>query len=239
MTQFADAAEIKSNGATLRAFNRLEWTLLAIASIVCGFVGVGIGQMLGIPREPHLNGSLLLGGAPLVGAIAILIAILLLMAIGSLMASFVEREAGLFCCCLGLAALAVRCGSMRPVLQYAGSTTAFATLTAEAALLTAGLVGGWIGLQMLLTRTLSRRDAKIYVAPRELKDPTRQQKLSTLGVQMLLDGNRGADPDSDRRQGPGNGGRIRCCLRGLDRGISIHRRWRRESGTGPVRWGLP
>jgi hypothetical protein len=142
--------------------------------------------MLGIPREAHLNGSLLLGGAPLAGIVSAIVAILVSLVIGSLIASFVEREAGLFCCCLGLAALAVRCGPMRPVLQYAGSPTAFLALATEAAILAVTLIAGWIGLQKVLARTLSRRDGVMHPAPKELVDATLQQKCSTLGVQMLV-----------------------------------------------------
>jgi hypothetical protein len=185
MTQIGIPAS-KTAGVTLRAFNRLEWTMLTIGSILCGVVCVGIAGMLGVPGEPHFDGSLLLGGSPIVGAIAAVCAVLVAMLIGSLAASFVEREAGLFCCCIGLATLGVRCGSIRPVLQYAPGTGVFRSLAGESVLLGALLIGGWVGLRMVLDQVMLKKDVSSnHAAPNELTKPDLQTRLSALGLQML------------------------------------------------------
>ena len=172
---------------TLEAFDRFEWTLLTLGSVACGLACIWIGSLLGIPREAHFNGSLLLGGSAVPALVAAVIAIGVSMVIGSLVASFVEREAGLFCCCLGLAAFGVRCGSMRAVLQYASGNGAFVSLAVEAILLAVIVIAGWFGIRKALDTVVLKRDTSAnHAAPNELTDATVSQKLSTLGVQMLV-----------------------------------------------------
>jgi hypothetical protein len=186
MTVLGEGA-FKTAGATLRAFDRLEWFMLAVGSVLAGFACIGIAGALGIPSEPHFNGSLLLGGAPLAAIVVAVVAIIFSMLIGSLTAWFVEREAPLFCCCLGIAALGVRCGSVRPVMQYAASSSVFASMAVEAIILAAILIGGWIGLRLLLDGFLFKKDGNsIFIAPNELADAALGQKVGTLAVQMVV-----------------------------------------------------
>lgn len=175
-------------GNTMQAFDRLEWTMLTIGSILSGFACVWIASLLGIPREPHFNGSLLIAGAPVAAILGAVVAILVSMLIGSLTSWFVEREAGLFCCCLGIAALGVRCGPIRPVLQYSTSSSVFISLAIEAAVLGTIVIAGWIGLRKVLDGVASKLTSADFTVPNEKTDATLQQKLATLGVQMLAMG---------------------------------------------------
>jgi small basic protein len=185
MTVLGQGASEKA-GATMRAFDRLEWGMLGLGSVLSGFACTWIAGLFGIPREPHFSASLLLGGAPITAVVVAIIAIGFSMLIGSLTAWFVEREAGLFCCCLGIAALGVRCGGIRPVLQYAFGPAIFIVLALEAIVLSAILIGGWIGIRRVLDRVSFQKAASTrFVVPTEKTDATLQEKFSTLGVHML------------------------------------------------------
>lgn len=166
-------------------FSNLERAVLTIASIVCGGCCLWIGDLLGIPREPHFNGSLLLGGAAVSGIIVALVGIAVCMLIGVVIAAFFTGEAALFCCCMGLAFLAVRCGPIRPVLQCASGSVVLLTLAIETAILAAILTGGWFGLDLVFKRMHAAQLPQPMPAPNESSDAQLTQKLSALGVSVI------------------------------------------------------
>jgi hypothetical protein len=174
----------KTPGGIWRAFSTAERFVLAAGSIACGFACICIGSILGVPTEPHFSGSLFAGAAPLSGIIVAAFAIAVSMLIGLLFSLLLGVDAGLFCCCMGLAALGVHCGPMRPVLQYAHGNAVLIILAIENAILGAMLIGGWFGLNWLLHRL---RPSAILnsAAPNEDTEATLSQKFATLGVQIV------------------------------------------------------
>jgi hypothetical protein len=178
------AGPIGAGLAVWAAFDNLERSVLVVGSAICGFVCLGIGSMLGIPAEPEFNGSLLAGGAPLAGIIVIAVSVSVCLAIGLFVGILLELDAGLFCCCIGLAVLGVRCGPIRPVLQYASSARILLAFAVESALLGAILIGAWFGMNWIFRR-IYPNDKVIWTAPNEVVKATLPQKLGTLGVQIV------------------------------------------------------
>jgi hypothetical protein len=167
-------------------FSNVERAVLIVASIVCGGVCIWVGNLLGIPREPHFSGSLLLGGAAASAIITAAVSIAICMMLGVVIAAFFNREAGLFCCCVGLSIFAVRCGPIRPVLQYASGPGALITLAIETALLGGLLVGGWQGLLFVFHRLHPEPAPDLnHHAPNEQHDATFGEKFSTLAVAVV------------------------------------------------------
>jgi hypothetical protein len=167
------------------ALNPIERAMLVIGSLACACISIWTGQLLGIPREPGFDGSLLASGSPVLGILVVLIALAVCLVIASLVAVMIEIESGVFCCCIGLVALAIRCGSVRPVLQYASGTSVFIAMAIELLLLAAGIFGIWF----VLTRLFDRPEAAIMIiAPNEVTDATIGQKCMTLGVQVVVTG---------------------------------------------------
>jgi hypothetical protein len=170
----------------VNALNKRQWAMLIIASILCGWADVWVGSLLGVPREPHFNGSLLEGGTPITGVLALLVAVGINFLIGSIVAGTVEADAALFCCCIGLGGFAIHCGPIRPVLQYSSGHSVFLSMAVESALLAGMVVGGWLGFTQLL-RQIGPRGLRASrpLAPNENAKAELAEKLSTLGVQML------------------------------------------------------
>ncbi len=170
-------------------FSNLERAVLAVASVLCGGVCIWVGDLLRIPREPHFNGSLLLGGAAVSGVIAVGVSIAICMAIGSLIAAFFTLEAGLFCTCIGLAFFAVRCGPIRPVLQYSTGNGTLIFLAIETVLAGGLLVAGWLGLEFFFRHLHPEPMPELdRSAPNETKDASLQQKTITIGVAVVAMG---------------------------------------------------
>jgi hypothetical protein len=171
------------------AFTHVERIFLIVACLCCGFVCISTGRLLGIPREPGFNGSLLATGAPVSGIVVLVIAIGICTAIGLFVASVIDVESGLFCCCMGLAALAIRCGAVRPVLQYASGPHVFFVMAIETAVLGGLIVAAWFVLQKLLDPTRrSAGDPLDLIAPNEMADAPTSQKFLTTAVQIVVMG---------------------------------------------------
>jgi hypothetical protein len=167
------------------AFDYVERTVLFIGSLLCAGVCLGLGSLLGIPREPGFSGSLLASN-PSVPAIMVAgVSIAICIVIGSVVAALVEAEAGLFCCCMGLAALGVRCGPIRPVLQFAQGRGVLMGLSIETAILGVLLAGIWFVSRRILDKNQSAEDLQSRVAPNEVTDATLLQKFGTLAVQVI------------------------------------------------------
>lgn len=157
MTQMIGDAPGKAVGKTWSAFSTTERILLTIGSLVALLVTLGVGKMLGVPREPAFNGSLLAGPAPVISLIVTGVVTLVAMVVGSLLAAFIEEEAGLFCGAIGLAALGVRCGPVRPVFQFASGPSVLLAMAFETIFLAAILLAGWRGLALLFGRCATKR----------------------------------------------------------------------------------
>jgi len=166
------------------SFDNIERAVLVAGSIASAGVCLWIGGLLGVPQEPHFNGSLLAGGEAVPGLIVAALSIAASIIIGVVVGCLLEVEAGLLTCCMGLATLGVRCGPIRPVLQYSHGASVLVTLAIEDALLAAMLVGGWFALRRIARRMQPAQRLQ-QSAPNEQTDATLQQKIMTIGVQVV------------------------------------------------------
>ncbi len=172
---------------TFMAFTYLEWLLLIAGSTLCAFVTRWVGEFFGIPSEPLFTGSLLSSGAPVAAIIAIVISIPVCIVIGSLIAASVGPEAGVLCCCVGLVAWSIRCGPVRPVLQYAAGPNVFLVMFLETIILAAIIFGAWFCVGMIRARIRSRGNIDLEVGgAEEIADGTISQKLQALGTQIVI-----------------------------------------------------
>jgi hypothetical protein len=189
MYQILAMVAAKSRFTAARTFTEVERVTLIIASIICGFICVYAASLLGIPREPGFNGSLLGAGAPISAIIVVAIAMAICTAVGLFVTIVIDVESGMFCCCMGLAALSVHCGSMRPVLQYTSGAAVFVTMAVESILLGILVSGVWWVLRKFLSRSMPEGNSiPVVAAPNEITDATLPQKLLTLGVQVVVMG---------------------------------------------------
>jgi hypothetical protein len=171
---------------TLEAFTNVEWTLLAVGSISCGLISNWIAAILGIPGQPGFAGSLLCGPSPVSAVVSVVVAFAVTIVIGTLIAGMVEFEAGLFCCCLGLAGLGIHCGPIRPVLQYAAGSSVYLSLALECAILGAMLFFGWMLLLKPLQLVLPGRTKQMRLPSKnEVRDPEVSDLAMALGSQVL------------------------------------------------------
>jgi len=188
MTMFGDLP-LKMAYSTWKAFTPFERAVLIICSVLCGFACLWTGDLLGVPRDPGFSGSLLASGSPISGIIVVVIALAICGVIGVLVAKIMGIESGLFCCCIGLAALAVRCGPIRPVLQYASGPSVFLALNSETALLAVIILAVWFVLGRLFKRPRNSQTGELEIAaPNEITNAPLPKKLMTLGVQVLAMG---------------------------------------------------
>jgi hypothetical protein len=165
MSQFAEvSAKMVSKSWT--AFTPVERVILVAGSMLCGFSFIWTGHLLGIPLEPGFSGSLLASTSPISAIAAVAIAMAISLGIASVFAAFIGKEAGLFCCCMGMAVLSIQCGAMRPVLQYASGPWIFVILAVETLLLGMSIFGVWVVLQKLFDRNTKSSEMKL-AAPNE------------------------------------------------------------------------
>jgi hypothetical protein len=186
MTMFGEIP-FEAAGRSWSAFTPFERAVVIIGSSLCGGVFLSTGPLLGVPREPGFNGSVLTSGAPVTGMIAIVVALSICTVIGLLVAKLIDVESGLFCCCIGLATLAIRSGPIRPVLQYADGPSVFLTLAFESVILAIFVLTVWFALRSFFKPSI-QSDGLQLVAPNEITDATLSQKLMVVGVQVVVMG---------------------------------------------------
>jgi hypothetical protein len=182
-------APLRTSGAVWGAFNHVERAVVIAGSVLCGFACVLTGQLLGMPREPGFNGSLLASGAPASALLVILLALAFCTVVAFVVTALIDIQSGLFCCCMGLAWFGIHCGPMRPVLQYAGGPGVFISMGLETTILGAAIVGIWLLLKTAVDR--SRRSATgelNLAAPNEIVDAPTSQKVLTTAVQVVVMG---------------------------------------------------
>jgi small basic protein len=179
------AARLSRNA--FESFTMLEWVMLIVGSAACGLCAVWIAGLLGVPAVPGFNGSLLASSSPLLGVFIAIVAMVIGIFVGSFFTASVQSDAGFFCACLGLAGLAMRSGPIRPVLQFASSSTVFLKLSLETALLGAIVIATWYGFTKVFTGSMLLRPSA-PAAPNELTDLPISKRLMASGVQILVMG---------------------------------------------------
>ena len=162
-----------------------QWQVLVVGCVVCLSVCAALAAALRLPVEPGFDGSLLAGFGPVGAVVKVVAVVVAALAAGALIASFAEDEGALFCAAVGLAAVAVRCGPMRPVLIGSGRGV-FAVLAVETVLLMALLGGGWYVLRRVFdaVRSPANRRDRVPLA-NEVADATPGTRVGTLLTQML------------------------------------------------------
>ncbi len=174
---------LRETGAS---FTSREWSLLGAGSLLSLAACYGVMRLAGVPAEPGFGGSLLAGpaaGTAVAVAVAVVVAGLV---IGTVVAGSVGVEAALFCACLGLTGMAVRCGPVRPVLQYAHGRGVLVAMAVECLLLGAVVVAGWAALDRLARAARRSAGAAVPAISGEVTVATLGQKWSTLGATVLV-----------------------------------------------------
>jgi small basic protein len=172
---------------TLTSFSVFEWLRLGVGSVACGLLAVRLGHLLGFPGEPGFTGSVFASGSPVLGSTVALIALVIGLLVGSFFTASIRPEAGLFCSLLGLAGLALRCGPIRPVMQYAGSSSVFVLMSLETVLLGVLILAVWLVFGKLFSGSFLLQ-FPAPAAPNELVNPSIDKKLAALGVQAAVMG---------------------------------------------------
>ena len=172
------------------AFTLAEWCRLIVGCVLCLVVCSGVAAAFGLPAEPGFDGSLLSGTAPVGSILIAFVAIAAALVVGTLVAGRIGVEAAVLCALVGLAAVAVRCGPITPVLQYATGRSVFVAMAVELVLLAAAVGAGWWLLERLAmaARARSAEPAARLGVPTELTDATVGQKFTVLGVGVLVAG---------------------------------------------------
>ena len=169
-------------------FGLKDWGVLAVTGGATAAIGLGLGSLAHVPAEPLFDGSLLAGPSPVVAMLVGLAVIAVGLAIGRLTSWFVGVEAAVFTAAVGLWALAVRCGPVRPVLQYATGRGVWLAMAAEALILGAALVGAWWVLDRQARRARAAAAAAVLAVPNEVVDATASQKVWAAAVAVLVTG---------------------------------------------------
>jgi hypothetical protein len=188
--QLFGEGSIEAARGTPVAFTLGEWARLTIGCILCLLTCDGIAAAFGLPAEPGFNGSLLMAPGPVGSMLVVFVAVVAALVVGTLVAGRIGVEAAVLCAGVGLAAVAVRCGPITPVLQYAAGRSVFVALAFESILLVGAMGGGWWLLERLAmaARAASGDPAQRLGFPTEVTDATTGQKFAVLGVGVLVAG---------------------------------------------------
>lgn len=125
-----------------------ERILLILVVALSLLVTLALSSLAGIPRVPGYSGSLLLQLSPVLAVVVAFASLLVSGSIGTLIGARVHREAGIFAAGAGLSVLAVRCGSVAPLL-HAKRESLYSVLAAEMAVLgilyaVVGVIAGYL-----------------------------------------------------------------------------------------------
>ncbi len=147
-----------------------------------------LARLIGFPRYPGRDASLLLQPLPTATLLAVGVAIAALTTFATLLAGRVRYDAGWACAALGLYALRLRGGSISNAIDDR-SPSVFLTLALELALLAAILGAAWLVLHTLrergsafksLRRFLELPEATTRLADRKAAAESLDQKLLAL-----------------------------------------------------------
>lgn len=166
------------------AFNTAERALLLAGCGACVAVVTTLSGSLGLPTMPRLSGSLLIGSSPLSSILMTAVAVGICTLLGAVVAAFLRLEAGMLCVAAGIAALSVRGGSMRTVLQYAGGPGVYLTMLVEVALLFILLGIAWIALNALHKRIWSTHLAQLTILDATSGEDEDQLSLANIGYAL-------------------------------------------------------
>jgi hypothetical protein len=174
-----------------KAHTNRDRVLLVIGAIACYAIFRFVASLLGVPRDPGFDASLLHQPASLVVIVAVVATLLACTLLGSLVAGIVHFEAGLFCACVGLIALSVRGGPMRDTLIVARGSGVFVLLAIELLLLSAGIAIAWIALLVLREQGWLRGDQQraTHIDREEIPSQTALAigvQIAVMFVMMLL-----------------------------------------------------
>ncbi len=176
---------------TAAAFTGREWMRLGLGCVLCLLACDGLARLAGVPVSPGFDGSLLAGPSPVLGVVIAAVAVAVGLVLALVVAGPIGVEAVVFCAALGLAALAVRCGPITPVLQYAAGRGVFVAMAAESAVLWAIVAGGWWAVERLARAARDRAAGEDVIRlgfGNEIVEPTLAQRLAVLGVSTLAGG---------------------------------------------------
>jgi hypothetical protein len=132
-----------------RVMGNRSKVVLSIACVACALLLWAVGRWFGIPAYPGYDISLAVQPQPALALLITALGLLAATALGTAIAGTVRFDGGLFAAAVGLAALSVRGGPMRYVLQAAPGRGVFVALAVELLVL-GGMLGlAWFGLWLL------------------------------------------------------------------------------------------
>jgi hypothetical protein len=181
MTQSASPAE-DSSANIWTSYHTRDRTLLIVGSAASYWMFSVVARLFSYPIRPGYEGSLLLQPSPLVLLIMTAVVLLACVLVTSFFAGIVHYEAGLFCACVGLAALSVRGGPMRYVLMASPGNGIFMKLMIELVLLFVCVWIGWLVLLQLRNMNLLKGEPAIE----EDADVVPAQGFMALGGQVVI-----------------------------------------------------
>ncbi len=135
----------------LTRYQRNRLLLLASITASCAIFWLA-GRLFGIPRHPGYEASLALQPSAMLDMLLTGIVLLVCTGLSTAITGRVRHEAGLFAALIGLAALSVRGGPMRYVLQEAAGPRIFLALALEMVALYGFLALASLGLSLLHRR---------------------------------------------------------------------------------------
>jgi hypothetical protein len=156
---------------------------LTIGGGVCILLVVWMSRTLDVPAMPGRAGGLLQQVHWPVAIGVAWLALAVCAAIGTILASRAHHDGGLFCACVGLAALSVRMGPSGFALRAADGPSIYLGFAAELLLLYAALAVTWFVLHRLPHSGWAPTDLGIHESD---PDETLDQKLIATGAQALI-----------------------------------------------------
>jgi hypothetical protein len=191
MTEAAASLSESSDQELWKTHPNRDRILLVIGAIACYVIFRFVASLLGVPRDPGFDASLLHQPSSLLVIVVVVATLVACTLLGSLVAGIVHFEAGLFCACVGLIALSVRGGPMRDTIINARGSGVFVMLAIELLLLSAGIAVAWITLLVLREQGWLRGDEEraTHIDREEIPSQTALAigvQIAVMFVMMLL-----------------------------------------------------
>ncbi len=167
----------------LSSYNKAR-SLLFIAALVCFLLFWFAAGLLGVPRYPGYEASLLLFN-PLSGMLLVLVGMVIAALIGSLIAGTIRFDAGIVAATLGVMAISVRGGRMESILLGADGPRVYIVMMVETLVLFGFIATAWAVLWGLLRAGMLQDDAA-RDGVRNVDDSMNQQLLAMVAQAIIL-----------------------------------------------------
>lgn len=140
------------------SYSTRERVLLTAGSVAAYVIFSLIGRAFDIPAVPDYQAALIVQPSAMLTVAVAGVTLVACVLLATMIAGRLHFESGLFCACIGMAALSIRGGPVRYVLMYATSDRVFIQLAFELVLLFGVVAAGWYVLLILRDNDLLKAE---------------------------------------------------------------------------------